>query len=95
MPWTPAQRNRLATEKRILERFFPNRVTWIDPTGDTKVEVSLNTNNGNKYCLRIYLKSDEDTRSDFPNSVPEFGLLITRTSGLYAANSIKVVFSKA
>ena len=71
MPWTPAQRSRLSTEKRILEHFFPGRVTWIEPTGDTKVEISLNTNNGNKYCLRIYLKSEEESSSDFPNSVPD------------------------
>ena len=70
MPWTPAQRNRLATEKRVLEHFFSDKVTWIDPTGDTKVEVLLNTNNGHKYCLRIYLKSVNGT-SDFPNSVPD------------------------
>ena len=70
MPWTPVQRNRLATEKRVLEHFFPGKVTWIDPTGDTKVEVLLNTNNGHKYCLRIYLKST-DGSSDFPNSVPD------------------------
>jgi hypothetical protein len=76
MPWTVAQRNRLATEKRILERFFPGRVTWIDPTGDTKVEVLLNTNNGNKYCLRIYLKSEEESSSDFPNSVPDMVRMI-------------------
>ena len=71
MPWTPAQRNRLATEKRVLEHFFSDKVTWIDPTDDTKVEVLLNTNNGHKYCLRIYLKSSSDGASDFPNSVPD------------------------
>ncbi|XP_028404882.1 uncharacterized protein LOC114527436 [Dendronephthya gigantea] len=71
MPWTPAQRTRLVTEKRILEQFFPGRVQWIDPQGDTKVEVSLNTNNGNKYRLRIYLKAADSSSSDFPNSVPD------------------------
>jgi tRNA A37 threonylcarbamoyladenosine synthetase subunit TsaC/SUA5/YrdC len=71
MPWTPSQRNRLVTEKRILEHFFPGRVTWVDPKGDTKIEVFLNTNNGNKYCLRIYLKSIGESSSDFPNSVPD------------------------
>ncbi len=71
MSWAPDQRIRLATERQILEEHFPGRVQWIDPTGDTKVEVSLNTNSGNRYCLRIYLKSSEDGCSDFPNSVPD------------------------
>ena len=71
MPWTAQQRHRLVTEKAILNKFFPGHVKWIDPTEDTKVEVSLNTNNGNKYCLRVYLKKDGESSSDFPNSVPD------------------------
>ena len=71
MGWTPAQRRRLAREKAVLEKFFPGCVTWIDPTGDTKVEVALKTNNGNRYRLRIYLKKQGGESSDFPNSVPD------------------------
>ena len=71
MGWTPAQRQRLATERRLLEHFFPGCVTWIDPRGDTKVEVALVTNNNRKYRLRIYLKSENSSSSDFPNSVPD------------------------
>ena len=71
MGWTPAQRQRLATERRLLEHFFPGCVTWIDPTGDTKVEVALATNNNKNYRLRIYLKNEGSSSSDFPNSVPE------------------------
>jgi hypothetical protein len=39
-------------------------VKWIDPTGDTKVEVELKTNNDNRYTLRIYI-------GNCPNSIPE------------------------
>ena len=63
MPWSEAQRKRLAAEKAVLDHYFPGCVKWIDPTGDTKVEVKLKTNNDNQYTLRIYI-------GDFPNSVP-------------------------
>ena len=64
MPWTQAQRERLAAEKSVLEHYFPGCVKWIDPTGDTKVEVALKTNNDNEYTLRVYI-------GDFPNSIPD------------------------
>ena len=64
MPWSQAQRERLAAEKSVLDRYFPGCVKWIDPTGDTKVEVALKTNNDNEYTLRIYI-------GNFPNSIPE------------------------
>ncbi|CAB4042549.1 Hypothetical predicted protein, partial [Paramuricea clavata] len=64
MSWSQAQRERLATEKSELNRYFPGCVKWINPTGDTKVEVTLRTNNDNRYTLRIYIEN-------FPNSVPE------------------------
>ena len=62
MPWTQAQRKRLAAEKSVLEHYFPGCVKWIDPTGDTKVEVTLMTNNDNEYTLRVYVEN-------FPNAV--------------------------
>jgi hypothetical protein len=62
MPWSQAQRVRLAAEKSELDRYFPGCVKWIDPTGDTKVEVELKTNNDNRYTLRIYIEN-------FPNSI--------------------------
>ena len=65
MGWSQEQRRRLNVEKGILEKYFPGRVKWIDPTGDTKVEVELKTNNGNRYRLRVYLTGD------FPNSLPD------------------------
>lgn len=65
MGWTEAQRRRLSAEKAVLQKNFPGRVKWINPTGDTKVEVEVNTNNGKSYSLRIYLNAD------FPHSVPE------------------------
>ena len=64
MPWSEAQRQRLAAEKSVLDHYFPGCVKWIDPTGGTKVEVELKTNNDNCYTLRIYI-------GDFPNSVPD------------------------
>ena len=64
MPWSATQRQRLAFEKSLLEKYFSNRVTWIDPTGDTKVEVRVTCSNDKQYTLRVYLPQD------FPNSVP-------------------------
>lgn len=64
MPWSATQRQRLAFEKSLLEKYFRNRVSWIDPTGDTKVEVRVTCSNDKQYTLRIYLPQD------FPNSVP-------------------------
>ena len=69
MSWSPAQIQRLAIERNILDKYFPNRVTWISPTTDTKVEVSMQTNNGRKYKLRIELSED------FPNSCPKLNIV--------------------
>lgn len=64
MPWSAAQQKRLGFEKNILEKYFGNRVSWIDPTGDTKVEVGVTTTSDKRYTLRLCLPKD------FPNSVP-------------------------
>ena len=64
MPWSATQRQRLAFEKSLLEKYFHNRVSWIDPTGDTKVEVRVTCSNDKQYTLRVYLPQA------FPNSVP-------------------------
>ena len=64
MPWSQAQRQRLAAEKSVLEHYFSGCVKWIDPASDTKVEVTLKTNNDNRYTLRIYI-------GDFPSSIPD------------------------
>ena len=55
MSWNQAQKKRLAAEKVVLDHVFPGCVKWIDPTGDTKVEVRLKTSNDNEYTLRIYI----------------------------------------
>ena len=73
MPWSANQRQRLAFEKSLLEQYFHNRVTWIDPTGDTKIEVRVTCSNDKQYTLRIYLPSD------YPNSVPD---MIVKTPGM-------------
>ena len=67
MPWTPVQRERLAVEKDILDKYFPGKVEWVDPTaftGQTKVDVTMTTNSDQVYCLRLYVPVD------FPNSLP-------------------------
>ena len=48
MPWSKAQRERLAAEKSVLEHYFLG-VKWIDPTGETKV--TLKANKSNEYTL--------------------------------------------
>ena len=65
MPWSATQRQRLAFEKSLLEKYFRNRVSWIDPTGETMVEVRVTCSNDKQYTLRVYLPQD------YPNSVPQ------------------------
>jgi hypothetical protein len=77
MPWTPDQRQRLALEKDILEKYFPGKVEWVDPTGITKVDVTMITNSNQTYCLRLYVPSD------FPNSLP---IMVVRSSPLAMPN---------
>lgn len=71
MPWTPDQRQRLAVEKEILDQYFPGKVEWVDPTGNTKVDVTMTTNSDQIYCLRLYVPGD------FPNSLP---ILVVKAS---------------
>ncbi len=65
MPWSVTQRQRLGFEKDLMENYFRNRVTWINPTSDTKVEVRVTCTNDKQYTLRVYLPSD------YPNSCPQ------------------------
>lgn len=65
MPWSPNQRQRLALEKHLMEKYFGNKVSWIDPTGETKVEVKVICSNDKRYTLRVYLPTD------YPNSCPQ------------------------
>ncbi|XP_078372134.1 uncharacterized protein LOC144655707 [Oculina patagonica] len=65
MPWSVTQRKRLGFEKDLLEKYFCNRVAWINPIGDTKVEVRVTCTNDKQYTLRVYLPSD------YPNSCPQ------------------------
>ena len=64
MPWNPTQCQRLSVEKGILEKYFPGKVKWNEPTGNTNVEVTMTTNSNLIYCLRLYVPRD------FPNSLP-------------------------
>lgn len=65
MPWSAVQIQRLAIERQLLDKYFPGRVNWISPLHSTKVEVRMETNNGKKYTLRVYVADD------FPNSCPK------------------------
>lgn len=66
MPWSQAQRSRLALERKLLKERFPEEdITWIHPHENTKVEIKISTNRDNSYKLRVYIPED------FPNSVPE------------------------
>ena len=65
MGWTSAQQSRLAYEKELLEKYFGSRVSWINPTGDTRLEVSVTCSNDKEYILRVYIPSN------FPNECPE------------------------
>ena len=53
MPWSATQQKRLGFEKNLLEKYFRNRVTWIDPTGNTRVEV------------RVSVPTTSNTHSEF------------------------------
>ena len=65
MPWSRFQRTRLVLERRKLEKEYPvNDIKWIDPKGEAKIELRVETNHGNVYRLRVHVPED------FPNSVP-------------------------
>lgn len=66
MGWTAAQGKRLGLEKSILEKYFPNRVNWINPTSNTnaKIDASFESNSGRRYTMRVYIPND------FPSSCP-------------------------
>ena len=65
MPWNKFQKRRLALERRkLVEEFSENDIKWINPTGETKVELRVTTNRDNVYRLRVHIAED------FPNSVP-------------------------
>ena len=73
MSWLPVQQHRLAVEKEILDRYFPGKVQWINPTiaGQTTVEVEMISNSNQIYRLRAYVPPD------YPNSLPD---LVVATS---------------
>ncbi len=70
MGWSSVQQRRLAIEKDILRKYFPD-FEWKNPTdsNNTKIEGHLKSNSGNLYKLRIYVPSD------FPNSRPNMVVL--------------------
>lgn len=51
MPWSVTQQKRLGFEKGLLEKYFGNRVTWIDPGDRTKVEVQVTSSSDEQYTL--------------------------------------------
>lgn len=64
MPWSESQQRRLGFEKGLLEEYFRNRVTWIDPGHQTKVELRATCSNDKQYTLLVYIPED------YPNSCP-------------------------
>lgn len=75
MVWSDSQIIRLGIEKETLDKYFPNRITWIDPMaqmGSTQVEVTLTSNSDSEYVLRVYLSPD------FPNSCPKLVILFPK-----------------
>ena len=65
LSWGKAEQARLVKEKNVLEHHFPGNVVWIEPTNrhNSKVEVTLKTDNDNKYTLKIYI-------GNFSNALP-------------------------
>lgn len=82
MVWSPVQRDRLAIEKETLEQYFRLGVTWIDPQGETKVEVLLKSNGDREYILRVYIPAD------FPNSCP--ALVVASPQKLLLKNGMRL-----
>lgn len=75
MPWSLAQRTRLAHERQTLESYFHrDKVKWINPTHDTQVEVKVTCRNERCYTLRVYIVPD------FPNACPS--MVIVTPCGL-------------
>ena len=65
MPWSASQRKRLTFEKDLLEKYFSqDRLIWIEPTCDTKIEIRVTCTNDKQYTLRIYIPAD------YPNACP-------------------------
>ena len=79
MPWSASQQRRLGMEKGVLEKYFPNRVTWINPGHQTQVEVRVTCSNDRQYTLRVYLPDD------FPNSCPN---MVVKSAMLRAYNGV-------
>lgn len=66
MSWSASQKGRLAVERNLLERYFPNRVTWFSPGNhNAHVQIRMTSNSNKEYVLRVYIPSD------FPNSCPD------------------------
>ncbi len=82
--WTANQCQKLGFEKDLLDKYFQNRVTWIDPTrrGHTKVEVQVTCSNDKQYTLRVYVPSD------YPNSCPD--VVVKTLSKLKARNGMNL-----
>lgn len=66
MPWSEGQNRRLQQEEKILEDYFPKKVTWFNRNGpDTRIEVQMTSNSNKAYTLRACIQPD------YPNSCPD------------------------
>jgi hypothetical protein len=66
---------RLAIEKRIIDRFFPQSFVWANPTAGTYVIGLLRTNGENRYRIKICVPDD------YPNSAPSAYVVEPRLRG--------------
>ena len=89
MSWSTAQKNRLAIEKDLLERYFQDRVKWYNPTSfDANVEIKMTSNSNKRYTVRVYLPED------FPNSCPDMVLVSPQSLHLKNGDSFPFVSSE-
>ena len=76
MPWSPAQRQRLAFEKTVLDKYFGDRVSWTDPTDKARVEVKVVCSDDKEYILRVYLPPGLPCFLSKYDSVTPFGTVV-------------------
>ena len=68
--WSPAQIKRLQTERKQLDEFYPDRITWSTSSCEhTTVDIEIKSENRNVYILRAHLPSD------YPNSCPTLAVV--------------------
>jgi len=85
MSWDDGQRKRLAMERQILAKYFP-QLKWENPTTNTYVWGHLSTNAGNHYGVMLTLPPDYPASCPKayvydPNPLPSRGHSLSEASG--------------